>query len=155
MIRARRGYTFVELLMVLIVLSLLSGLAVLKYIDLRHRALSAQAASDLETVRLAAYSAWYETGRWPAEVGPGIVPAGMAPYLAKGFEFARPEYTLDWENFAPPDGGTSTGMQIGVVITTSSTRLQRTLEQVFGNRLPFIAGGGSLTFVIVGPDGKS
>lgn len=151
----RRGFTIIELLMVMIVIGLLAGIAILKYIDLKHRALGAQAASDLDTVRLAGYSAWYETGTWPQEVGPGIVPPGMVPYLAKGFSFVRPEYTLDWENFAPPAGGPSGGMQIGVVLTTASPRLERTFEQVLGNKLPFLVGGGALTFVIVGPDGKS
>ena len=51
-------------------------MASLKYIDLKNRALTAQAAADMEAIRLAAYGAWYETGTWPGEVGPGVVPAG-------------------------------------------------------------------------------
>jgi prepilin-type N-terminal cleavage/methylation domain-containing protein len=153
--RNRAGFTFIELLTVLIVIGLLAGIALLKYVDLRHRARTAAAASDLQAVRLAAYNAWYETGAWPADAGPGVVPPGLAPYLGNGFRFDKSEYTLDWENFVPPGGGPSGSWQLGVVVTASDPRLQMALVQTLGNKLPFIAVGNSLTFVIVGPDGKS
>jgi prepilin-type N-terminal cleavage/methylation domain-containing protein len=155
MIRRRAGFTFVELMTVLIVLGVLAGLAILKYIDLTHRARAAQAAGDLEAVRIAAYGAWYETGKWPAEVGPGVMPPGLAQYLPAGFTFARKEYTLDWENFSPPNGGQTAGMQVGVVVSANDPRLQRALENALGNKLPFIDVGGDLTFIIVGPDGNN
>ena len=153
--RTRRGFTIVELLMVMIVLGLLCGLAVLKYVDLRNRAVAAQASSDLETVRLAAYSVWYETGSWPSDVGPGTLPLELVPYLPKGFSFQRDEYSLDWENFAPPGGGTSAGMQLGVVVSASTARLGQTLVQALGNKGPFVVNGLEVTYVIVGPDGQS
>jgi prepilin-type N-terminal cleavage/methylation domain-containing protein len=155
MIRRRAGFTFVELMTVLIVLGLLASLAILKYIDLTHRARAAQAAGDLEAVRIAAYGAWYETGKWPAEVGPGIIPPGLAQYLPAGFTFQRNEYTLDWENFVPANGGQSAGMQVGVVVSSNEPRLQRALENALGNKLPFTDVGGVLTFIIVGPDGNN
>ena len=42
---SRGGFTFIELLIVMIVLGILASLAVMKYIDLRHRALTAQATT--------------------------------------------------------------------------------------------------------------
>ena len=153
--RKPRGFTFIEMLIVMIVIGLLAALATLKYIDLRNRALTAQAASDMEAVRLAAYSTWYETGNWPADVGSGVVPVEMTAYLPKGFVFSRPEYTLDWENLVPPSGGTSAGMQLGVIISSSNPRMQLALEQSLGNKGPFFITGSDLTFVIIGPDGRS
>ena len=155
MSRRRDGFTIIELMMVMIVIGLLAGLAVLKYVDLRHRARAAQVAADLETVRLAAYGAWYEHNAWPSETGAGQVPADLAPYLPTNFSFAKPEYTLDWENFVPPGGGPSGGMQLGVVVSGTSARLQKTLQQTLGNKMPFVVAGSTLTFIIVGPDGKS
>jgi prepilin-type N-terminal cleavage/methylation domain-containing protein len=155
MTRRRRGFTMIELLTVLIVLALLSGLAILRYIDLRNRALAVQASADLETVRLAAYSAWYETGIWPADAAAGVVPTELASYLPGGFSFQHTEYSLDWENFAPPGGGPSGGMQIGVVLSASTTRMSNTLVQVLGNKTPFVVNGNEVTYVIVGPDGRS
>ncbi|MBA3318662.1 MAG: prepilin-type N-terminal cleavage/methylation domain-containing protein [Gemmatimonadales bacterium] len=150
----RLGFTFIEVLVVCVVLSILAGLAVLKYIDLKHRALSASATADLQAVRLAAYSAWYEQGVWPAEAGAGTVPGGMVQYLPNGFIFSKPEYTLDWDNFVPPGGGPSGGMQLGVVVSSTNARLMKTLQDNLGNKAPFFVVGGTLTFVIVGPDGR-
>ncbi|MEP7176409.1 MAG: type II secretion system protein [Gemmatimonadales bacterium] len=153
MSRRRAGFTIVELLTVMILIGILASIAVLKYIDLRHRARAAQAIGDMQAVRIAAYSAWYETGTWPAEAGPGTVPPGLAPYLGQNFTFSRPEYTLDWESFVPPGGGPSSGMQVGVVIRAADQRLQTTLQQQLGDKLPFVSAGGALTYIIVGPDG--
>jgi prepilin-type N-terminal cleavage/methylation domain-containing protein len=150
----RRGFTFIEILVVMIVLSIMASLAILKYIDLRHRALTTSAIADLQAIRLAGYSAWYEHGVWPGEVGSGVVPAGLTVYLPGGFQFSKPEYTLDWDNFVPPGGGPSGAMQLGVVITSTDSRLMKTLQNNLGSKGPFFAVGGTLTFVIVGPDGK-
>ena len=155
MSRRRHGFTIIELMTVMIVIGLLAGIAVLKYIDLRHRARAVQVAADLETVRLAAYSAWYEHNTWPNEASPGQVPADLVPYLPGNLTFANSEYTLDWENFAPPGGGPSAGMQIGVVVTASTPRLQTALAQMLGNKMVFVSAGSTLTFIIVGPDGRS
>ena len=150
----RRGFTFIELLVVVIVLSILSTLALLKWVDLKHRALSASATADLQTVRLAAYSAWYEHGAWPAEVGAGTIPVGLGPYLPGGFTFSRPDYTLDWDNFVPADGGSTGAMQLGVVVSSTNAPLMQALQHNLGNKAPFLVVGQNLTFVIVGPDGR-
>jgi general secretion pathway protein G len=152
--RRRRGFTFIEILVVVIVMSILATLGILKYIDLKHRALSTSAIADLQAIRLAGYSAWYEHGVWPGEVGAGVVPGGLAPYLPGGFKFSKAEYTLDWDNFVPPGGGPTGAMQLGVVVTSSDARLMKTLQNNLGSKAPFFAVGGTLTFVIVGPDGK-
>ncbi|MBA3259847.1 MAG: type II secretion system protein [Gemmatimonadales bacterium] len=151
--QGRRGFTFIELLVVMTVLGILASLAVFKYIDLKHRAMSVEAIADFQAIRLAAYSAWYETGTWPVDAGAGTVPPGLTPYLSTGFTFSKPAYTLDWENFVPPGGGPSGGMQLGVVLTSSNTRLTATMAQYLGNKSPFFLIGGDLTFVIVGADG--
>lgn len=154
MSRRRRGFTFVEMLIVIVVLGILASLGLLKYLDLKHRALAAQAISDLEAVRLAGYSSWYEHGVWPGEVAAGVVPGGLTPYLAGGFSFSKPEYTLDWENFVPPGGGPSGGMQLGVVLTSTNPRFTNSLALHLGNKAPFFVVGNTLTYVIIGPDGR-
>jgi prepilin-type N-terminal cleavage/methylation domain-containing protein len=151
----RAGFTIIELLIVMIVIGILAGIGILKYIDLRHRARTAAVTADLQAVRLAGYNAFYESGAWPGDAADGVVPATLKPYLPANFSFVKPEYTLDWENFVPPGGGPSGGMQVAVVISASDPRLQQALVQTLGTKLPFISVGSSLTFVIVGPDGKS
>ncbi|HET7422815.1 MAG TPA: type II secretion system protein [Gemmatimonadales bacterium] len=155
MMRGRRGFTFIELLVVCAVIGILSGLAVLKYIDLRYRAMSAQVVGDLEAIRLAAYTGYYETGHWAPDAGPGLMPAQLVPYMSTSFSFSKPEYTLDWENFVPPGGGPSGGMQVGVVVDASNARLARSLRLHMGTRAPFFITGSTITYVLVGPDGRS
>jgi prepilin-type N-terminal cleavage/methylation domain-containing protein len=152
--RRRRGFTFVELMVVMIVMSILATLGVLKYIDLKHRALSSSATADLQAVRLAAYSAWYEHSTWPGEAGAGTTPPGLVFYLPSGFTFSRPEYTLDWDNFVPPGGGPTGSMQLGVVVSSSNARLMKALQDNLGTKGPFFVLGNTLTFVIIGPDGR-
>ncbi len=154
MIRGRRGWTMIELLTVMILMAVLTTIAVMKYIDLKHRALSAQASSDLQSVRLAAYNAYYENGVFPAEAGVGVVPGQLIPYLPKGFSFARADYMLDWENMMPATPGPGGSMQLGVVLTSTNHRLAKVLGQVLGDKAPFFMLGNTLTFVIVGPDGR-
>ena len=152
--RRRRGFTFIEVLVVLIVMSILTSIGILKYIDLKHRALSSSATADLQAVRIAAYSAWYEHSTWPADAGAGTVPPALVSYLPVGFSFDKPEYTLDWDNFVPPGGGPTGGMQLGVVVSSSNVRLMKALQDNLGSKAPFFAVGGTLTFVIIGPDGR-
>ena len=155
MMRGRRGFTFIELLVVCAVIGILSGLAVLKYIDLRYRAISAQVVGDLEAIRLAAYTGYYETGSWADETAPGLMPAQLVPYMSTSFTFNKPDYTLDWENFVPPGGGPSGSMQVGVVVNASNARLARSLALHMGTRAPFFVTGSTITYVLVGPDGRS
>ena len=78
----RRGFTFIEVLVVMIVIGILATLGVLKYIDLKHRALSPRPwptsggpPGGLQRLVRAPAS-------WPAEVGAGVVPPALTPYLA-------------------------------------------------------------------------
>lgn len=155
MIRGRRGFTFIELLIVVAVIGILAGLGLLKYMDLRHRALSAQVIGDLEAIRLAGYTGFYETGKWAPDAGAGVKPAGLNSYLSSSFSFTKPDYTLDWENFVPPGGGPSGGMQVGIVVSASNARLARTLALNLGSKAPFFVAGTTLTYVIVGADGRT
>jgi prepilin-type N-terminal cleavage/methylation domain-containing protein len=146
----RRGFTFIELMTVLLVLAILCALAVTRYTDLKSRALSATVTADLDAVRLAAYNTMYSIGDWPPEQPAGAIPPEMQSHLRQGFSFSRPEYTLDWENL----GGGGGGMQVGVTVTSTDAKLMRVLSQTIGNKGPFIVVGNQITLVIVGPDGQ-
>jgi prepilin-type N-terminal cleavage/methylation domain-containing protein len=151
----RRGFTFVEVLTVVVVIALLSGMMVMRYIELRHRALTARATADMHQIRMAAFSRFYDTGRWPQMGNPGVVPPDLVPYLGAGFSFQNPQYSLEFENFAPPGGGPSASYQIAVRLTTSNADLRNTLAQVVGDRTPFLMLGDDLVLILVGPDGET
>lgn len=150
MTRDRRGFSFIEMLLVMLVLGILAGIGILRYIELKHRALSSRVTADMTAIRLAAYNAMYDGSDWPAEAPAGVIPPEMQPHLATGFSFVRDEYTLDWENL----GKSSGAVQIGVSVKTKDPRLMETLKQTIGNRGTFIAVGDQITLVIVGPNGE-
>lgn len=149
---SRRGYTIIELLMVMIVVSILAGLAILRYIDLRQHAEVASIVSDLNNVRLGAYNYWADRDSFPPDAGAGVMPTGMEQYMGSSFKFAKPQYTLDWENFQGPGGGTG-GMQVGVVVTSPNSKLMELLARRAAGGLPYFVAGSSVTFIVVGPGG--
>ena len=67
--RSRRGFTLIELMIVMLVIAILAGMMVMRYIELKHRALTAQATADMENVRMAAFTKFYDTGQWPSPQG--------------------------------------------------------------------------------------
>jgi prepilin-type N-terminal cleavage/methylation domain-containing protein len=151
---SRRGFTIIELLTVMIVIGILAGLAILRYIDLRQHAEVASIVRDLNNVRLGAYNYWADKNAFPPDAAPGVMPAGMEPYMRNGFRFDNANYTLDWENFQGPGGSSSGGgMQVGIVVTAPSSHLMSLLARRTGGSLPYFVSGSSVTFILVGPDG--
>jgi prepilin-type N-terminal cleavage/methylation domain-containing protein len=147
----RRGWTLIEIMIVMVILGLLSGLAVLKYIDLTRTAFAAKIAGEFTVVRLAAYN--YEADhndQWPAEQGPGIVPPEMLPYLPHGFSFNTTTYQLDWDNRTPQRNP----YQIAVSVTTADARLMNALRNNLGNRAPYMIVGNRLTYILIDESGN-
>jgi len=147
--RGRQGFTFIELLIVMVVIGLLAVLAVLRYVDLRNHAVASGVVSDLNAVRLAAYNHWADHESFPGDAGAGATPPDLEPYLRTGFDFTRPLYSFDWEN-----NGGGGGMRVGVVVTSPSNSLMSILARRSNNGQPYFVVGNTLTYVIVGPDGN-
>lgn len=146
----RRGFTFIEMLIVMIVMGILASIALLKYMDLRNHAVAAGIARDVDAIRLGAYNHWADHEAFPSEAGSGVVPAAMVSYLPQNFDFARPNYAYDWDNFGAGGGG----YQVGLTVTVSDPRLQTLVLRSFEGRFPFFRHGNAITYVIVGPDGR-
>jgi prepilin-type N-terminal cleavage/methylation domain-containing protein len=67
--RDEHGFTLVELLIVIVVLGILSGIVVFGVSRFRQDATTSACGADLATVRLAATAYDAQTGSWPADVG--------------------------------------------------------------------------------------
>lgn len=151
---SRRGFTLIELLVVFVVLGILSSISILKYIDLRQSAHAARVAADFNAIKIATYAFYTGDSQWPAEVSAGVIPPELVPILSGGYTFVKDVYTLDYDYF--PISGSGPGSYIvGVTVTTTDPKLMTKLEQILGRNMPFIASGGSLTYIIVGADGAS
>jgi prepilin-type N-terminal cleavage/methylation domain-containing protein len=147
----RRGFTLIELLIVVLVLSILAGIALLKYIDLRNTALAAQVAEEMRAVQVAAMNYYADHEDWPPETGPGITPPGLAPLLPGqlSVSFDRGKYMLDYENF----GSGAPDVVIGIAATSSDPQLFAKLVQYLGKGSPFFVSGSKVTYLIAGPGG--
>jgi len=146
----RRGWTMVELLVVIVVLGILSSLAILKYIDLTRHAMTSRIVGEFVAVRLAAYNFEADNNnQWPAEVGPGVEPPELTPYLPAGFSFNNPNYMLDWENL-----GAGGPYLVGVTMSTSDARLMNAVVQTLGTKAPYFVVGNTLTYVLIDPNGN-
>jgi prepilin-type N-terminal cleavage/methylation domain-containing protein len=143
---SRRGWTLIELVMVIVIIGLLAMISVLKYIDLTRTAYAAKVTGEFVTVRLAAYNFEADhNNQWPADAGPGVVPPQLIPYLPNGFSFTAPTYKLDWDNLTP----TMTPYQLAISLTTNDPRLLNALAQNLGNRAPYFFAGNRLTYILI------
>lgn len=149
--RNRRGFTLIELMVVTFLLGILASIAILKYMDLRNHAVSAQMSQELRAITVAVINYHAGTEAWPAEVGPGVVPPelnGLLPgQLASSFD--RTQYVLDYENFGP----SASQIMIGVAVTSSQPKLFAKFVQYMGTQSPFFLSGSQLTYLISGPGG--
>jgi prepilin-type N-terminal cleavage/methylation domain-containing protein len=149
MARRSRGFTLIEMLMVLVVAALLAGLGLLKYIDMRATARTTSLAGDVRAIQAAAFAYFADFEQFPPDAAAGAVPTGLAPYLPGGLStsFNRTFYVLDYQHFAfgfqPP--------LVGVAVTTTDAKLLAKLIATFAGRGPFYMVGGQLTYLIAGP----
>ena len=148
--RRRLGFTFVEILISMIIVGCLSAIAVPKYIDLKRRANTTKVIGDIQVVRVAVMSFFADSSYFPAESGPGEIPNNLARYLPVGFTFQRTGWTLDYENWdVGPTGFTSASALIGVTVVTDDVALGETTSRVLGN-VPQVSYSPSFTFMISG-----
>ena len=91
-----RGFTIIEVLSVLLIISIVVRIALPKLHDVRVRADAAAVVADF-----AAETYYSDHNTWPADLGPGITPPELESDL---FDFERGKYRLDWENWSLPGG---------------------------------------------------
>lgn len=103
---SQRGVTFIELLVVLALIGILSAIAIPRLRNLRTRAQVAQIIGDFHTVRVAAYSYHAATGEYPANQGWSRVPPEFVPELPDGFVFEHPATAVQyrWRRWSLPNG---------------------------------------------------
>ena len=95
----RRGFTLVEVTVVALILSILVALAVPNVRMALLKARAVDVAADLDVMRVAVLSYLAENNEWPPDAPVGVVPSGLDVYLPEGFDFAKDNYTLNYDNW--------------------------------------------------------
>lgn len=137
--------TLVELLIVLLVTSILAGIAAPSYQRSIHQTRATRIVGDCQAVRAAAQMYRMDTHDWPADADAGVAPRELAPYLA-GTEFEGTGYELDWDRWELDDG---TLVAISVVVEDPA--LEAAVLSVFRTLAPTWRLENRYTLQIDGP----
>lgn len=107
---------------------------------------------DVEQARTAALLYYQSAGRtWPEPGRPGIVPAGMLPFLPGDVSFSRPRYKLAWEFAADTESGARV---IGVSVAGDDPKLALAMAQRAPQGMPFIVSGRRFVVLIASASGR-
>ena len=105
--RGGRGFTIVELLIVIVVIAVLASIAIVAYVGIRERATYNRAMNELSSLHKATLAFQAINERYPADVGRGI-PSEIAPFInASADNWPKapwPESTYDYDYFVGSDG---------------------------------------------------
>lgn len=155
--RARRGFSISELLIVLTIMGLLVRLGMPRYGELRRQAEARAIIGDIQSVRVAAYNYNTEHQAWPGNASVGAVPKELVALLPAGFTFKRPTYTMDYEVW---NGGTVSKVQqgssvtVGLTVDSQDKLLVNALRNATSAGIPYIVSGTQTTFLLAGFGGN-
>jgi len=154
--RARRGFSIIELLVVMTLIGLLARIAVPHYTDMKRRAVAASIMADMQTIRVATFTYYTEKSTWPADYGPGVVPAELLDLLPKDFPFVHPDFTYDFERWDLTGGTPQNPQQESIValsVTCSDPLLAPQLLKLAGRGYVPFSSGNKVTFFLSGVTG--
>ncbi len=139
----RRGFTLVELMIVVLIVAIVATLALPHYEQVLLKARAAEVVGQMDAIKVAAYNYFLESEGWPEDVDRGTVPPELVDRLPADFTFDRGDYLLDWDHWALPDGTPTepgTGVLVGISLVTD--------DEDLGNAFLQLLGGGVSKFTI-------
>ena len=143
--KARRGYTIIELLVVLAVIGVLATIAMPYYWDTRYRAIAANIVSDYNSVRVASLAYHANHATLPATHEWSTVPTefmGMLPDSSNAF--ARGAYEYRWYLWTGASLGgefAAQGLVAGMGVRSSDARIIQAIRDTYQGRYIAMAPG--------------
>jgi len=150
-LRKKLGFTMVEVLTTLMVISVVVRLGIPNYQEIRLKAEAVKVVGDFNVVRHAAAEYMTEHNDWPQDLGAGQVPPELTSYLPPGFSFGRGRYQLDWEHWVIPSGLPSNPdirAILGLSVVTEDRALGAAVEGLLGSGRANFSLGPSYTFIV-------
>lgn len=148
---AERGFSLIELVIVLMIISLLLRIGLPAYDSVRRGAIAARAAGDVAVIRIGAAAQFTATGGYAPDAVGGVTPAGMGAYLPHDFSFRPKDYELDWENWTVADTSANpngNGQILAVTVTAQDPEVGLRVLDVVGRNCTHWSVGNSHTFVV-------
>ncbi|MDP6631058.1 MAG: type II secretion system protein [Kiritimatiellia bacterium] len=126
---SKRGFTVIEIMIVVTIIGLLATLAVPHFRKIRRRARNAVFINNLRILSDSVFEQYaIENGGYPADAPPGVIPAGIQPYMAR---------RVHWEEGTPiggqwnwDRGATRTDKINGVYASIEAVGVSRTADQM-------------------------
>ncbi len=145
----RRGFSLIELVMVVSIVSLLAAIAQPALNRVVVKARAAEAISNLNVIKVAVQGYEADFLNFPPEAAVGVIPTGLVDYLPDNFVFAFDGYTLDYDNFTGPDGqpvddGT---FSVGLTVVPDDLTLGQAMVQLIGSGI--LAFDDRFTWIII------
>jgi prepilin-type N-terminal cleavage/methylation domain-containing protein len=102
---SRRGFTLIELMIVVSIIGLLAAIAVPKVQEARTRAEATRIIGAMRTVQFGATLYFDSATTWPRQAALGVVPPRLGGYLPSGGRslFRGSSWTLRWRYTAGSD----------------------------------------------------
>ncbi len=150
--RSQSGFSLIELLIAISILSILVRVSLPAYKGIQRDALATQALGDFNTVRAAAVAQYEATGAYAVDGPAGVVPGGMAPFLPRNYSFTKEQYSLDWDNYAVDDstaGAALHGNVLALTITANDSLVGRQILHMVGANCSHWSVGEAHTFVVM------
>lgn len=149
----RRGFTLIELMIVVTIVGLLARIAIPRVNSFRVRARATRIVGDMEAIRTAAFHVVADSNYYPGEEAPGTIPPSMKSYLPPGLSWnPEPGVNYVWRLQGMPNGdpnqateGATMGMGADVTDDDLRVELERQLEKqqtlVVGNAVYWLIWG--------------
>ena len=94
------GFTIIELLTVMMIISVLAGIAFPKLRGVILKAQAADVIGDMNVIKVAVLTYQSDHNAWPRDRGRGQIPPELVEYLPGGFSFRKEDYILDYDNWS-------------------------------------------------------
>lgn len=134
--KGRRGFTVVELLIVVSMLGIIAAIALPRFNKARAHARAADIVGAMRAIRIGATIFYDSAGFWPPEAAQGVVPPLLVGYLPRKQLFSGDGWSLRWRRLAVAGGG------------TENLLVAQTTDPVLCPPLGYLLGGASSSVAV-------